>query len=566
MSTSDFPNLCAMHRATCARLGPLPALRFKRDGVWHHLGWDDYRREADRAAAGLIGLGIEPDDRVALLSENRFEWLVADHAILSAGAVNVPIHALSSPAQVRYELEHSGARGVVVSDAAQLEKVASVIDSLPELRFVASFEAVEPWPRLRTCSWDGLKRLGWLAGASARDEVSRREGARAADGLATIIYTSGTTGNPKGVMLSHGNLLSNSAAAQRAFQFDCGDVMLSWLPFSHVFARCVDHYATTRMGTTLALAQSHLTLMENLVEIQPMGFTTVPRPMEKVWAQLSVMPPAERKPAAKKIFGARLEYLCSGGAPLPAHVAAGLWDAGVPIFEGYGLTETSPIIAVNLRDRWKIGAVGPPVSGIEVRLAPDREILTRGPHVMQGYWRDPEATARTIEGGWLHTGDLGELDGEGFLRVTGRKKDLIITASGKNVAPALLEALLTTDPYIEQAVAYGDTRPFVTAIIVPKLDRLADAAEKAGTVLPAGGEVIGDPRLVDWFQARVDTLMRAVSPPERVRRILLLNQPFSLEREELTITQKLRRNTIFRRYREELDALYSKSPIAPVLP
>ncbi len=559
MSAADFSSLCALHRATTARLGPLPALRFKRDRLWQHLTWDEYRQAADDAAAGLVAVGLKAGDRVALLAENRCEWLVADHAILSAGAVDVPIHAPASPAQVRYQLAHSGARGIVVSDTAQLQKVAAVLEGLPELRFVVGFDPVDPLPPGwggRTLSWAGLCQAGRRAGLQGRQAVAQREADLGPDSLATIIYTSGTTGEPKGVMLSHGNLLSNSAAAQDVFQFGCAEVMLSWLPYSHVFARCVDHYATTRMGTTLALAESPLTLLENLREIQPMGFTSVPRPLEKVWAQLRALPAPARAAAARDLLGARLDYLCSGGAPLPVPVAAGLREAGVPVFEGYGLTETSPIIAVNRRDRWKVGTVGPPIAGIEVQIAPDGELLTRGPHVMRGYWHDPAATAAVLHDGWLRTGDLGALDGDGFLSITGRKKDLIITASGKNIAPALLEGLLVADPFIEQAVVYGDARPFVAAIIAPRPDRLAAAAQEAGTSLPTAEGVVRDPRLSAWFQRRVDDLMAAVSPPERVKRILLLSRPFSAEQGEVTVTHKVRRGVIVRRYHAELDALY----------
>jgi long-chain acyl-CoA synthetase len=545
-----------MHRATCARLGTLPALRFKRDGVWHHLTWDDYRREADLAAAGLIELGVAPGDRVATLSENRPEFLVADHAVMSVGAVPVPFYPTSAPAQIQFLLEHSGACGLFVSGAAQLAKVRPLLASLPALRFIVSFDAVEAAPGVPVRSWDALRHMGRQAGARAMDEVLHRESALDRDTLAALIYTSGTTGVPKGAMLTHGSFLFTTSAVAGVLRYNCSHVMVSWLPYCHVFARCVDHYSTTRMGMTLALAESPLTVMQTVAEIEPHYLTCVPRPLEKAWAQISLVPPEQRQREAKSIFGRRLDYLTSGGAPLPPVVGKSLCDVGVPIREGYGMTETSSIIAITPRESWRTGTVGPAIPGIEVRIAPDGEVLTRGPHLMKGYWRNPAATAEALVDGWLHTGDLGSIGDDGFLSITGRKKDLIITAGGENIAPVALEALLINDPFIEQAVAYGDHRPFVSAIIVPKLDRLAEAAREAGVALPKEGDVICDARLVAWFQHRVDALMAAVSQPERVKKIVLLNRALSLDREELTSTLKIRRSAIVEHYQMELDALY----------
>jgi long-chain acyl-CoA synthetase len=559
MTQFDFPSLCALHRAACAKLGPLPALRFKQDGVWRYWTWDDYRRQADDVAAGLIALGVKPGDRVAILSENRWEWLVSDHAILSTGAVDVPIHAPSTPAQIQYQLEHSGACGVIVSTPAQWEKVASVKPHLPELRFVIAFDSVTPSTSLTTYTFDSVRQAGRRGGAAARREIATREADVTPDRLATIIYTSGTTSRPKGVMLSHGNLITNSLAGAEAYGFDCSKVWLNWLPFSHVFARLVDHYATTRMGVTMALAQSATTVMDDMREIQPSYFTTVPRLLEKAWAHLASFPPEERAAEARRMFGHRLEHISSGGAPLPAHVATGLKEAGVVVLEGYGLTESSPIISFNLRDQWKIGTVGRPISGIEVRIAPDGEILTRGPHVMQGYWRDPDATAAAIQDGWLHTGDLGSIDEDGYLSITGRKKDLIVTAGGKNIAPAALEALLIRDPFIEQALVYGDRRPFVVGIIVPKFDRIEDAVRESGGAFSPSEEVVTDPTLVAWFQKRVDAALQDVSKVERVKKIVILTRPLSLDLDEVTVTQKVRRTAVFNRYQSYIDALYQDS-------
>jgi long-chain acyl-CoA synthetase len=543
------------------------------------LSWDDYRRDADGAAAGLIELGVQPGDRVAILSENRYEWLVADHAILSTGAINVPLHAPLAPPQVAYQVGHSEARGIIVSGQAQADKVREVLAELPRLEFLISFDSVatgardhspltpDPSPpagargdfefdRLRLLTWGGLKHRGWQRGSDGLNEIRRREAAVTPDDLATIIYTSGTTGNPKGVMLTHGNLLSNAEATVKVSDLHPGDIELSWLPYSHIYSRTVDHYATTLSGTVLALAESIDTLITNLAEVQPTWMTAVPRFYEKVWSSVESLSPAERSTELKRIFGPRLRQLSSGGAPLPRHVATSFEAAGVPLLEGYGLTESSPVISFNRLDCYRLGSVGQAVPGVEVRIAADGEILTRGPHVMRGYWKNPEATAAAIRDGWLLTGDLGHVDADGFLHITGRKKDLIITSLGKNISPSELERLLVSDPLIDQAVVYGDRRPYVTALVVPNLANLQSAASNLCVNLQVVDGYIRSPAVLDLLQRRVDSVMQAVSQPERVRKILVRARPFQLADDEVTATLKVRRHHIISKCEVELSALY----------
>lgn len=549
-------NLCRMHRDACRRLGPRTALRFKRRGLYHDVSWSEYRRQADRAAAGLIALGIQAGDRVALLAENRYEWLVADHAIMSAGGINVPLHAPLTPQQVQYQFDHSGSRGVIVSNEHQASKIRQILDDLPNLEFLVSFDPVDAVPRLRQLTWDGLAQRGHDAGADGLDEISRREAVLAQDEPATIIYTSGTTGPPKGVVLTHGNLLSNAAATREVSGIGTDDVLLSWLPYSHIYARTVDHYVTTLAESTVALAESFETLLDNLAEIQPTWLTAVPRFYEKVWNAVAPRPAEERGKTLQRMFGPRLKQLTSGGAALPRHVCEGFFEAGIPLLEGYGLTESSPVISFNSRDACRIGTVGRPIPGVEVTIAEDGEILTRGPHVMQEYWKNPEATAQTIVDGWLHTGDVGELDADGFLAITDRKKDLIVTSTGKNVAPGELEQLLTADPLIEQAVVYGDGRPFPTALVVPDIDKLDETAHELGVDVETEGEFVSEPELLAFFQDRIDACMRNVSRPEQVRKFLLLARPFRLDEDELTATLKVRRRHVIEKYADHLAALY----------
>ena len=551
-------HLCDLHRHTSERLGPRIALRHKRDGFFHDLSWTDYRRQADAAAAGLISLGVQPGDRVAILSENRFEWLIADHAILSCGAADVPLHAPLAAAQVEYQVGHSESRGIIVSGQTQADKVFAVLASLPVLEFLVSLEPITAPAtcRLKLLTWEGLKHRGWQAGESSRQEIARREAALTGHDLATIIYTSGTTGNPKGVMLSHDNLLTNAAATGKISFMEPDDVLLSWLPYSHIYARTVDHYLTTWAGVTLALAESIETLVSNLAEIQPTWLTAVPRFYEKVWNSVEGQVPAKRDDSLRKLFGPRIKQLTSGGAPLPRHVCAAFHAAGIPLLEGYGLTESSPVISFNNSESFKIGSVGRMIENVEVRIADDGEILTRGPHVMQGYWKNPDATAETIRDGWLHTGDVGKLDDEGFLFITDRKKDLFVTSAGKNIAPSELERLLTSDPFIDQAVVYGDGRHFISALIVPNAALLRAEAEKLACGWIESDGFVTTGALIDFMQSRIDVVMEVVSQPERVKRCLLLDKPFQLAEDELTATMKVRRRHILAKYENELAALY----------
>lgn len=549
----QFSSLPDLHRTVCRQLGPRTALRYKRDGLYHSIDWDDYRWQCDSAAAGLINLGVEAGDRVAILSENRIEWFVVDHAILSCGAIDVPLHAPLAAKQVEFQIGHSESRGVVVSNQQQADKVFEVLDGLPQLEFLVSFESIEvPETALRIMTWDGLKQRGQMAGQEA---VRGREQALTHDDIATIIYTSGTTGNPKGVMLTHGNLLDNAESTLVNSRIGHDDILLSWLPYSHIYARTVDHYLTTMAGAVVAMAQSIDTLVDNLAEIQPTWLTSVPRFYEKLWTAVESQSADERTDSLHKIFGPRLRQLCSGGAPLPQHVCEGFHAAGLMLLEGYGLTESSPVICFNSIENYRIGSVGQALHGVEVKIADDGEILTRGPHVMTGYWKNPEATAETIVDGWLLTGDVGELDDDGFLTITDRKKDLIVTSAGKNIAPSEIERLLISDEYIDQAVVFGDGRRFISALLVPNFESLS--SENLGE-WDDSGNFIQKQNVIDLYTTRIDNLMQSVSQPERVKKFLLLARAFEQAADELTATLKVRRRHIITKYEAELTALYDE--------
>jgi long-chain acyl-CoA synthetase len=534
--------LPVLYRRQAERFGPRIALRYKKHGLYHDLRWDDYREQIAACAAGLVLHGIRRGDRVAILAENRLEWLVADMAILSIGAINVPLHAPLTADQVRYQLADAGARFIFVSSFSQYEKIQQICDGLPSLRGIVMDAPI----------WQGFLQRGRLAPAYVKEALRGREANLTPSDVATIIYTSGTTGNPKGVMLTHGNLFSNALAFTEVATFGPDSVFFNWLPFSHIYARTIDIYVTLFVGATLCLAESAETVIANLAETQPTNFSGVPRFYEKVLAAVQHDDPAVLGQRLRGIFGERIDFLGSGGAPLPVAIAEAYQKAGLLLLQGYGLTESSPVISYNRKDAHKIESVGRPIPGVEVRIADDGEVLTRGPHVMKGYWNNPEATAEALVDGWLRTGDLGKLDDDGYLHITGRKKELIVLSNGKKAVPSLVEGILLADPCFDQVVVFGEGRNYLTALVVPHFGNLAKAMPIDGT--PTA--LAHDPKVRAFLEARVQQALKVVAACEQVRKIVVLDEPFSVAREELTVSLKLRRGVIWDHHQSEVEALY----------
>jgi long-chain acyl-CoA synthetase len=535
-------NLVALHRGQAERLGPRPALRFKRHGVWHDVAWEQYRAEALAAATALLEYGVAPGDRVGVVAENSVDWLIADMAILSAAAVNVSPHAPLTARQILFQLADAEVNFLFVSNRLQLDKVLSIRAHLPPLRGIVVFEDEARTGHNDLIPWPAFRQRGRRALAKWSAELARREADLRPDDLATLMYTSGTTGNPKGVMLTHGNLLSNVEALCQRAGMRSGDVVLSWLPYTHIYARTVDHYSSLATGVLLCVAECAETLVQDLADIQPTHMASVPRFYEKV---LSLCPHRLRE-----VFGPRVDWLSSGGAPLPYGVARAYADAGVLVLQGYGLTETSPVISFNAKDAYKLETVGQPLPGVEVRIAADGEVLTRGPHVMKGYWKNAAATAEAIRDGWFSTGDLGEIDGDGFLKITGRKKEMLVLSNGKKIAPSLLEGLLQSDACIEQAVVYGEGRNYLTALLVPNWSNVRAALNATEEPSPAS--------VTNLLRRRIDVALSDVSPAEQIKRFIVVPQPFSVAAEELTVSLKLRRNVVLAKYARQLDALYGE--------
>lgn len=573
----------------------------KHAGRWVDVSHQEALRRARNVAVGLHALGIRKSEPVLLLAENCLEWILADLGTLCCGAADVPLYQNSSPAQVEFIARETMARLAFVSDAQQLEKLEAVRGQLPNLERIVMF-AEAPGsgigPRLTTLS--ELESRG--------EELARREPElfgslcrKSGPGdLATIIYTSGTTGTPKGVMLSHANIVSNVIATHEALGIGMGtEIALSYLPFTHVFERN-NVYGYLYAGISLCIAQSLNTVAADMVEVRPTIMANVPRMFEKIYQNIMVTASGgsalrsalihwcvatglryaelshrreqvglglrARQLLADRILfrhlrrrmGGRMRYLVSGGAPLSADIAYLFLAARLPVYQGYGLTETSPVVAVNPSKANRIGTVGKPVPGVQVRIAEDGEILVKGPGVMRGYFSREAETQAAFADGWFKTGDLGRLDPEGYLSVTGRKKDLIKTSGGKYVAPLHVESLILSSRFVSQAVVVGNERKFPSALIVPNAEMIKRYAALKGISAADYAGLLRHPQVIDLIERQVAKYTVSLPQYEKIKRIALLEREFSTEGGELTLTQKLRRQAVESKYRSLIDSMYEE--------
>jgi long-chain acyl-CoA synthetase len=571
-------------------------LLFKVGGTYQPMSTAELVDRVRRLSQALLGLDLAKGDRVALMAENGPHWPTVDFATLCAGGVLVPIYPTLLPDQSSYIVGNCGARVVVAETPAHLEGILSHAAELPEVRQYVLIKGESSDPRVATLDQLIAKGAGVdVAGFEARARAVRPED------LATFIYTSGTTGTPKGVMLTHGNITSNATTGAPLLGLERRHTALSFLPLSHVFERTVD-YCYFLTGCTIAYAESVALVAQNMMEVKPHVFVSVPRVYEKVYSRVQEGVAAgspikqklfawavqlgreslpdrlrQRRPAGfkglqlaladKLVFskikarlGGRFEFAISGGAPLARDLAEFFWGAGIPIYEGYGLSETSPVISVNSRQHVKMGTVGQPMQGIEVKIAEDGEILSRGPNIMRGYWHMEKETAEAIDAeGWFHTGDIGELDAEGFLRITDRKKELIINAYGKNVAPAPIENALKASRFLEQAVVIGDRRKFLSALLVPDFAALQPWADKQGIAAASREQLIADPKVREQIGHEVAAVNANLAGFEQIVAWELLPDEFTLETGELTPTQKIKRRVINQKYGPIIDRLYAEA-------
>ena len=539
------------HRTVRDRAGQL-ALHVFRDQAFHAITWDEFANHVRRYAAALAGLGVRPGDRVVQVSENRFEWICVDLAVHLCQAVHVAIHASLTGRQIAEQIADCEPRLIVVSNSAQATKLNEVADALPVGIPVFAHDA--------DCVAVGQRTTGCLFTDNAepsRGQALEREALErtTSDTLATLLYTSGTTGEPKGVMLSHGNLASNALACVEAFEGDRETLRLCWLPLSHIYARTSDLYLWLADGSEMALARSRDTLIADLALVRPTFVNGVPYFYDKILRVLQDAGKADEPGALAALLGGRISICCAGGAALSDETARFFERQGVLLVQGYGLTESSPVISVGTRAVNRLGTVGPPLAGVEVRIADDGEVLTRGPHVMQGYWRKPEATAEVIRDGWLHTGDLGTLE-DGLLRITGRKKEILVLTSGKNIAPALIERLLCDDPLIAQAMVLGDNCNYLTALIVPDPSNLKSQISNLKLPMSVPAEVLTHPEILAVYRQHIDQRLTDLSPQEQIGKFTLIGRAFSIEHDELTPTLKLRRRQIAEHFSAEIAAMY----------
>jgi len=570
------------------------AFRFKRDGVWVDVSHREVLDRVHALACALRALPVAKADRVAIVSENRLEWAVTDLAALSAGAVVVPIYPTLMPAQTEYMLRDSEARVAFVSTSAQAAKVAEVRGRLPHLQHVFAFDA--------EAAGNGVSRFDELVAqgraAAASGDYRAMIAGVGPDDWASIIYTSGTTGEPKGAILSHRNFTANVRQCLSVFDLGPTDTCLSFLPLSHVFERTGGYYVMLTAGATIAYAESIEAVADNLREVRPTVVCSVPRVYEKMYAR--ILDTVHRGPLPKKVLfhwaartgrryisekltgrvdpvtrlalffadrlvlrklrdrvGGRLRFFISGAAPLAREIAEFFHGAGIPILEGYGLTETSPVITVNTFAHLRFGTVGHALPGVEVRIAPDGEILARGENVMVGYFKKPEQTAEAIIDGWFHTGDIGHLDADGYLLITDRKKDLIATAGGKKVAPQPIEGQLKQSPFVSEAVLVGNRRPFISLLIVPNFARLEEWAANAGLAAADRAALVASPEAHALYQGVVDGINTHLSQFERIKSFVVLERELSLAEGDLTPTLKVRRRIVEEKYRSRIDAMYN---------
>ena len=530
------------------QFGDKPALQEKQGDRWRTSTWAEFAERVSRAASALIDLGIEPGDRVIQVAENRSEWIVCDSAIQFIGAVHVPVHAPLTGPQIAYQINDSGARVVVVSGDEQAEKLDRCCGELSsDLTFV-TYDPCRPVGGKPPRAWAEL----------TADASERSLGPAPLDAMATILYTSGTTGEPKGVMLSQRNLVTNTLATLQAFEQRTDDTRLTFLPFSHIFGRTCDIYIWLATGAQLALAESRETVIADCAQIKPTLLNGVPLFFDRVRRHLEESGRADEEGSLRQLLGGRMRFCCSGGAALPDHVFVFFERHGIPILQGYGLTETSPVITASTMKRNRSGCVGPPIPDVEVKIAGDGEILTRGPHVMLGYYNNEVTTAEVIRDGWFYTGDLGALDDDGLLRITGRKKEIIVTAGGKNVAPVLLESLLTEDPLMVQALVIGDDQKFLTALIVPDPDHLKSEIQSRQISVFSRDAALRHPDVIALYQSRIQTRLANLSHYEQIRKFTLLDHGFTIERGELTPKLSLRRKVIESNHAELIAAMYAE--------
>ncbi len=578
-----------------------PVLMQKVDKQYRGISFKELRRNVELFALGLASLGLKRGDRVSIVSENRPEWVFADMAMVALGIVNVPIYPTLTPKQIEYIFNDAGVKAAIVSNAYQMGKVQKIRDEVKTLSHVVIMSEKGGAPPEGVLGFSEIYERGRNHENKVGKDffVSELNKGKPAD-LLTIIYTSGTTGNPKGVMLTHLNLASNINSSAHLLPMQETDVLLSFLPLCHSFERMAGYYTAFACGCTVAYAESVDTVRDNLLEVRPTIVATVPRLFERIhgriikqvesgpkarqkifyWAlnvgmayckarRAGSVPPhlsVQHSLASRLVFsklkertGGRIRFFVSGGAALPEGLGLFFEAVGIIIIEGYGLTETSPVLSVNRLDDYKYGTVGKPIPSVQIKIAEDGEILAKGPNVMVGYYNNEEATREVIDGeGWFHTGDVGHFDQEGHLVITDRKKHLFVSSGGKNIAPQPIENLFIQSKYIDQFVLIGDGKQFLTALIVPEFDSLKEYAAGHGLSFVNETQLVEDKSIRKLFQAEIDKIQKDLPAYERIRRFQLLDAPLTIEGGEITPTLKVKRKVVEEKFSHLIWKMYNE--------
>ncbi|MFC1850409.1 AMP-dependent synthetase/ligase [candidate division CSSED10-310 bacterium] len=580
------------------------ALRYKEEGVYKDILYNEFGERVHNTALGLLTLGVEFQHRVSIISKNRPEWAIADQGIQMLGAINVPIYDTLNAPQMAYIIDNSEGIVIFCEDEAQLDKVIQIKEKVKSLQKVVVMDPVPPDKKLDyVLTFDELMALGKSEQAKYEPVLQENLAKIKEDDLCSLVYTSGTTGPPKGVMLTHKNFMSNVFETLKTVPINSDDCVLSFLPLSHVLERMAGYYSMICVGGTIGYAVSIDTVGDNMGEVQPTFMVSVPRLYEKMYARILEKVESD-SPLKQKIFhwatsvgteyliaqkkgetslllniqfaiadhlvfsklkqrtGGKLRFFVSGGAPLAKHLGEFFASAGILILEGYGLTESSPVITANRIENHKFGSVGLPIPGVEVKIAEDGEILARGPNIMKGYYKNEEATREAleeIEGDiWLHTGDIGHLDEDGFLFITDRKKEIIVMSNGKNVAPQPIENLLKSNKYISQAILIGNNRKYMAALIAPDFDQLNRFAQEKDLSISDPEELVTTSEVRALFDNEIEELMQDLPRYEKVKKYHLLPRDLSQEDGELTPTLKAKRKVIDQHFAKEIENLYEE--------
>ncbi len=566
----------------------------KKEGKYVPISTEEFADRVKCFSLGLRDLGLEAGDKLIILSENRPEWVISDVANLCLGGITVPIYTSLIPEQIKYIIDDSDAKIVVVSDQGQWQKIEAIKSELTKVTsyITCLSEAPEGVLTFAQVLERGRKMDKQNPGLFEKMALEVKP-----DAIASIIYTSGTTGPPKGVMLTHSNIFSNVKTCSSLLPFKATDTVLSFLPLSHILER-MGMFVYLYNGMSIGFAESIDTLGENLLEVRPHIMVNVPRVLEKIYAKvidnvqvssslkrkiffwavkvgkkygrkkilnqpISKLLQFKRNLANKLVFskvyaktGGRVRFFLCGGAPLSKDIGEFFYAIGLTIIEGYGLTETSPVITANTFENLKFGTVGKPIPGVDVRIDEDGEILTKGPNVMNGYYKKEAASREVFEGGWFHTGDIGHFDEEGFLVITDRKKDIIVTSGGKNVAPQPIEGILNLNPYISTALVIGDSRKFISALVVPDFEKLEEYAKQNNISFEDHCDLVKKEEIVRFIQEQVDRSAPNLASYEKVKKIALLDKEFEIEKGEITPTLKVKRNIVEEKYKGIIDAMY----------